>query len=83
MKEKARKDNGSQFDSIGVAVVRCRLVTSGSRADPSRSAAAHLCSFHVHVRPGSHGLWLLLFPDADRGLLGGSKTGVSADYWLS
>ncbi len=83
MREKARKNIGSQIDLLGVAAVECRLVTSGSRADPSRGAAAHLCNFHNHVRPGSHGLWLLLSPDADRGLLEGTKTGVSADYWLS
>ena len=71
------------MDSFGVAAERYSFVTSGSRAGPSRGAAAHLCSFHDHVRPGSHGLWLLLSPDADRGLLEGSKTGVIADYWLS
>ncbi len=71
------------MDSFGVAAERCRLVTSGSRAGSSRGAAAHLCRFHDHVLQESHGLWLLLSPDADRGLLEGSKTGVNADYWLS
>jgi hypothetical protein len=70
-------------DSFGVAAERYRFVTSGSRAGPSRGAAAHLCSFHNHVQPESHGFWLLLSLDADRGLLEGSRTGVIADYWLS
>jgi hypothetical protein len=60
-----------------------RLITSGSMAAPSRDAVALLCSLHDHVQPGSHVLWLHLFPGADRVLLGGSKTGVSADCWLS
>ncbi len=62
------KDGGSQVDAFSVAAKRCRFVTSGSRADPSRGAAARLGSYHDHVRPGSHGLGLLLSPDADRGL---------------
>jgi hypothetical protein len=59
------------------------MVTSGSRAAPSRGAAAHPCCFRDHVRLGSHDLWPLLSPGTVRGLLGGSRTGVNADYWLS